>query len=151
MAKLSDKIIVKVDEEDREIFMSFGLLNELTKIIKDPTRVSSVAVDFELREEVLTSLLAVRKKSGKISEKVNLDDADISVEDVERLIEWSSEHVLSFFVRSLKKVVGLTKKHQGEMSDLVSSVNGFMGSISETVSAGPTDAVPVNSNDEPTG
>jgi len=127
---LSDKLSITVDENERELFMSFGLLNELTTIIGDPARVSAVAVDPELRTEVLCAALAERKRSGKIIKAVDFDDLDISVEDVENVISWVMEHSLSFFVRSLRKVVDLTKAHQGEMTDLASSLAGSPSSPS---------------------
>lgn len=139
MAKLPDQITVKVDNEDKDIFMSFGLLNELTKIINDPAGVSALAANHELRDEVLNSLLAVRKRSGKIQSKVDIDDVDISVEDVEMLLAWASEHVLGFFLRSLQKMVSLSQKHQTDMEGLVSFVSGSTASASETPSVGPSE------------
>ena len=136
MTKLSDTITIKVDGEDREIFMSFGLLNELTKIIGDPARVASVTVDPEMRDDVLNAVLSKRKTSGKIISQADIDDIDIPVEDVEILLDWASEHALSFFIRSLKKVIVMTKKHEDEMKALASSASGFSDSLSGTQSSG---------------
>ena len=144
MSKLSDKIIVKVNGEDREIFMSFGLLNELTKIVEDPARVTAISVDNDLRDMVLKSLLATRKVSGKVENPCDLDDTEISVEDVERLLAWGAEHTLGFFLRSLQKVMELTKKNEKEMTALASFASGSQGSTSETPSAGPSNEVPAN-------
>ena len=136
MSKPNDTIIVRVNGEDREIFMSFGLLNELTKRIGDPSRVSAVAVDPELRDTVLEALLATRSESGKVKSPVKLEDVAITIDDVENLIEWSTEHALGFFIRALKKVVALTKNNETEMKALASFATGLNDSASEKVSSG---------------
>jgi len=127
-----DTITITVNEESRDIFMSFGLLNELTKLVGDPNQTASIMIDVDLRTEVLSLVLAKRKKSGKIEEAVDMDDIDISIDDVERVLHWTQEHVISFFVRSLKQVMAVTKNHQTEISNLASSMDGLKDSASKT-------------------
>ena len=131
--KLDPKISVKFNGEDREVFMSFGLLNSLTKVIGDPTRIPAVGVDPELREDVLSELLADRKPSGKISKPIeDIDDIEIPIEDVELLLNWASEHVMGFFLRSLNKAAELQKKHAPAMTALLSSLDGSTNSALKT-------------------
>lgn len=129
---VSDHILVTVNEEERDLFMSFGLLNELSKILGDPQQVASVMIDPDLRTEVLSLVLAKRKKSGKLEEAIDMDDVDISIEDVERVLHWTQEHVISFFVRSLKQVMAVTTNHKTEVSNLASSMGGSPESASKT-------------------
>lgn len=136
---VSDKITINVDGTDREIFMSFGLLNHLTSIVADPARVAAIPIVPEIRNEVLKAVLAIRKKSGKIETPVaDIDDIDISIQDVERILDWIAEHVMSFFVRSLNKVVATTKEHQQDLTALASFLGGSSASASETPSSGPS-------------
>lgn len=128
---VSDKITVKVDDTDREIFLSFGLLNELTTIINDPARVAAISLDPELRTNVLNSVLATRRKNGKLEAPADVSDLDISIEDVEKLLEWASEHIMSFFVRSLRLVDKVSQQHQREVEGLVSSLAGSKNSASK--------------------
>ncbi len=130
-AKLSDTISITVDGETRDIFMSFGLLNELTSIIKDPSLVGAVQLNPELRETFLTAILAKRKKSGKIEEAIDFDDIDISVGDVERVLPWAQEHVLSFFVRSFRNIQTVTERYSAEVTSLTSSLVGSKDSVSK--------------------
>jgi hypothetical protein len=121
----NDKITVKLNGKERELFMSFGLLNSLTRIVDDPSRVPAVRTDPELRDAALAAALAERKPSGKIEKEVDIDDIDITIEDVERTLDWVMEHVMSFFVRALKKVVAVTEANKADMEALASSVNGL--------------------------
>lgn len=131
MSTISDKLTIKINDEERELFMSFGLLNELTKIVVDPSRVGAVNLDPELRESFLTALFAKRKKSGKVEEDIDYDDIDISVEDVESALSWAQEHVLSFFVRSFRNIQTVTEKYSEEVTSLTSSLAGSKGSVSK--------------------
>lgn len=136
MKELSPYKSINVDGEEREIFMSFGLLDTLCRIIGDPSNVAQVHVNFELREQVLKETLAERKKSGKLVKHVDVDELDISIEDVEDLISWASEHVLVFFIRSLSKVAEMTRKTEGPIKDLVSSFPGLSDSALSKESSG---------------
>lgn len=130
---MSDTITIKQNDEDRELFMSFGLLNELTRIIGDPGRVPQVALEPDLRDEFLTALFAKRKKSGKIEEAADIDDLDVSYEDVEKALTWAQEHVMSFFVRSFRQIKAVTEKHEAEVTSLTSSLAGSKSSASKKV------------------
>lgn len=105
--------------------MSFGLLNELSILIGDPGRIAAVPVDPELRKAILLACLAERKKSGKIEKAVaDFDDLDISISDIENILDWTMGHLMDFFVRSLKKVVQVTETHKTDLASLQSSLTG---------------------------
>lgn len=122
-----------MDGLDRELFMSFGLLNELSILIGDPGIIASVPVNPDMRKAVLMSCLAERKKSGKIERPVaDFDDLDISIHDVEEILAWTMDHLMDFFVRSLKKVVQVTEAHKTDLASLGSSLGGSKASASPT-------------------
>jgi hypothetical protein len=97
-----DTLTVTVDGQKREILMSYGLLNELSRHIQDPAQIPAIAVNADVRDTVLKAVLAGRKKSGKITTPVeDLDEIDISLADIELILGWVGEHLMGFFVRSL--------------------------------------------------
>ncbi len=95
--------ILKVGGEDREVFASFGLVNELIKIVGDPDRLATLALDHELRDKLVVALLAERKPSGRVIKAVEIDDIDVAPDDVIYLLDWATEHVLHFFVSVMTK------------------------------------------------
>lgn len=130
---MNDKLKITIDGEERTLFMSFGLLNELASLVQDPARVPAIPVDAYLREAVLSAAFAKRKKSGKITEEIaDFDDIDVTIEDVEATLDWVVEHVMSFFVRSLRKVVQVTKANETDLKDLASFLAGSDASPSAT-------------------
>ncbi|MBN7759783.1 hypothetical protein JYP52_01425 [Nitratireductor aquibiodomus] len=136
MSALKDRFEITQDGETREIFMSFGLQNEITTLMGDPAIAASTYFDPELREKVLLAALHERTKTGKIVSKAEeLDDFDISVSDIEALLAWEVEHAIAFFARSMDRV----KKLKGQLESLtadVSSLNGSANSPSKKPSSG---------------
>jgi hypothetical protein len=122
--KPNETLEITVGDEKRELFMSFGLLNQLAKLIGSPDDVAQIYLNGELRDLVLACALAKRKKSGKIIEEVDVDDLEISTDDIEAILEWLGDHVMGFFVRSLTKVAGISGKHKEKLAALVSSLDG---------------------------
>lgn len=133
---------LKVNGEDFEVFMSFGLLNELTAVIGDPGRAASIFFDPELREHVLRAVLSERNKAGKVIDRVDdILDLEVDLGEIELLLSWVAGHVLRFFTRSLKSVMGL-QSDLAEMADLSSSLGGSKASRSKKPSAGASPARP---------
>jgi hypothetical protein len=132
---MSDTLTIQINGEERELFMSFGLLNELTAIIGDPSRVGAVSLDPELRAKFLSAIFAKRKKSGKIEEAIDYDDLEVSLDDVEKTMSWGQEHVLNFFVRSFRNIQTVTEKYKDEVTSLTSSLTGSKASASKKQSS----------------
>jgi hypothetical protein len=123
---VSDKLIIKQDGKDRELFMSFGLLSQLSKIAGTPEQVVLFTVDPDVRDEVRKAVLAKRKGGGKITEPVDdPDELDISVDDNERLLKWAVDHTLDFFVRSMTIVADVVNDSKDRLTDLASSADGL--------------------------
>jgi hypothetical protein len=130
---MSDKLSVTFEGNERELFMSYGLLNDLAKLTGSPEIAASMSIDQHLREETLKLTLAERKASGKILKHVDdIDDLDMSVSDVEAILDWATEHVLSFFVRSLGKTMKRVEANRDVLEGLKSSLDGLQASVSAT-------------------
>ncbi|MCV0350190.1 MAG: hypothetical protein K5863_08945 [Nitratireductor sp.] len=136
MSALKDRFEITQDGETREIFMSFGLQNEITTLMGDPAIAASTYFDPELREKVLLAALHERTKTGKIVSKAEeLEDFDISVSDIEALLAWEVEHAIAFFARSMDRVKKLKNQLESLTAD-VSSLNGSANSPSKKPSSG---------------
>lgn len=131
---MTDKITINyLNGTERELLMSYGLINQLSLIVVSPEVAPSIAVDVGLRNEVLAAVLAERKPTGKVLKEVeDVDDLGLSIEEIERVIDWATEAILGFFVRSLEKMVKRVEKNQDAFAGLKSSMAGLQASISAT-------------------
>lgn len=132
-------LTITIDGESRDLFMSFGLLDTLSRIVIDPSRIAAIFTEPDLREEILKAALAHRRKSGKVESEIDLEDTDISIKDVENVLQWVADHVMDFLLRSLRKVVEVTEQNKTLLQGLGSSLTGLVGSPSPSPSAGPSE------------
>lgn len=128
----SPKIVVPVNDSDREFFMSFGLLHSILKIVPNFDDLGMLYTDPEVIHRVLTQLLAERAVSGKVKQWVDVDDVQIETKDVQRLLNWTGEHLSDFFIRAYADLTETTGSRAEELQKLVSSVNGLQASHSAT-------------------
>lgn len=103
----SKTITIKVDNNDRELFMSYGLLNELLRLIPDTNLIALVYTDPDIRNKIIEQVLADRSPTGKITTMRPFDMYIVEQEAVEEMLEWVVEHVTAFFIRV---IAVLTKK-----------------------------------------
>lgn len=122
--KLNRTFSLEVNGKAREVFMSMGLLNELCKLIGDVENIGNVVVDDALREGVMVSLLAERSKSGKISQKFDIDELDVDPDQVIALVGWATEWVVDFFMKSAEAAKRVMVKNQERLNSLMSSPAG---------------------------
>lgn len=113
---LNDRITVTVNGEDREILMSFGLLNRLTSVVGSPENIGVMFADPTTQRDVLT--LIFLPKGTKIENFDFEDKVDLSKKDAIELLNWSSEHVLDFFITAMEKAVEMGEKNKGRMEKL---------------------------------
>lgn len=128
----SDTLDVKINGEGRELYMSFGLLNLLATMVPTPELVPTMSLDPEARTAILTACFTPRKKSGKATEEIDIDDMEFSIEDAESTLGWVTDHLMAFFVRALRKVMATTEANKDELANLASSLNGLKASTSGT-------------------
>ncbi len=120
--KLPTSITVTVNGEKKEIFMSFALLNRLSYLIGGPDQIPVAVQDPDLREALLKEMLTERSKSGKILHAegtlANMEDLDVSMEDIHNLLDFCSEHVLDFTLAGLEKSKALQFRNQARLLNL---------------------------------
>lgn len=143
--KLSDHFEVKINDENREIFMSFALLNRLMFLIGDPDNIGLVSVNTDLREAIMHELLQKRSKSGKITEAVEVEDCYITLDDAQSLLDWATEHCMVFTLRALEKSIQLQERNKDKLSALATSLVGRLNSQLKTPVASPSEPSPQDS------
>lgn len=123
---MSDKLSIIVNGEEREIFMSFGLLNHLCNVVGTIENVPLISIDVELRNTILPLTLAERTKSGKLINKElpEVDDFEITVEDGEKLLEWVTDHAGNFFIKALETARRLESNNKDRLQGLMQSSDG---------------------------
>jgi len=121
---MSEHLTVSINGEDRELFMSYGLLNELSRILGSIESIADAAMDPVVRDEVLIACLSERSKTGKLINRVDIDDLGFSVDTAGAIIEWASEHVLDFFMKRVESANRLAEKQAARIKGLTPSSNG---------------------------
>lgn len=112
--------VITLDNKELEIFMSFGLLDELCRIVGEIDSVPFIGVSHEMRRQVLAAVFAERTKSGKIIKSVDWEDLELDPDTVIRLLAWVAEHVLNFFMLQLNTLKELTSKNEDQLKALQS-------------------------------
>lgn len=112
------RIKITVNGTERELFMSFGLLNEICRGVGDFQAAVQIPVDSQLRDYVLLAVLSDRKEDGEVEKAVNLRTLDIGVDEAEDLLAWVTEHATDFFLRTMERVVKQQKSNEARMRAL---------------------------------
>lgn len=121
---MDDTIDVKLGAETREVKMSFGLLNEISRKVGDMDAIPEMALNADLRDEVLISLLSKRDSRGRITEEISFFELDATPEQISVLIEWAGAHVADFFLTSLEKTKNLIEQREGRIKALMPTSPG---------------------------
>ena len=124
VSKLKPSIVVKINGDDREIMMTYGLLNACSRLVTNPDQIAQLAVDPDLRDNLLKVLLAKRTLSGKVEHEFVLDETEMSVDTVLELVDWASSHLLDFFLKALQRAKSLTDANKDRIDSLMSSGAG---------------------------
>lgn len=109
--KLPSSCTIKIDGEDFEVFMSFALLNRLAFLVGNPDDVHTIMLNPEMREAVLREMISKRDKKGKITQVVEIDSVEVSLEDVQTILDFAASHVMDFTVGALQRSTALQKKN----------------------------------------
>lgn len=116
---MADTFDIVVNGSEKQIKMSFGLLNILCRAVGDVDAAASVNFDPVLRQAFLVEMLSERDSKGKIKEPVELDTLEIDINAAGDLIAWAGDHVLDFFLKGLEKTKALQERHQGRIKALI--------------------------------
>lgn len=112
------RLKLTVNGEKRELFMSFGLLNEICRGVGDMQAAIQIPIDSQLRDYALLAVLSDRDAEGEVKVAANLRLLDISLDEVEDLLAWVSEHCVDFFLRTMERVVNAQKANEDRFNAL---------------------------------
>lgn len=92
-----------------EVYMSFGLLNSLSKFFENVDQVEEIYLNPELQAAILIECLSERDRKGTITEELVLNDLE-NLNSVNELLAWVGEHLTDFFIQLLKASTNRLKR-----------------------------------------
>lgn len=141
MERPSERLEVKLNGEDHEVFMSAAMRTRVVALLEDMSNIEAIFLNPELHEQLFITLLADRDERGRLkSDDHTINDFDLTTEDADKLVDWVGDHVLHFFMRGARGIEKMLKAQQEEIKDLHQSTNGIKASLQESQSAGPMTA-----------
>lgn len=129
------RLTVTYRGEQRELFMSFLRMNSCLRMLGEPERLSVMLLDPDTCELMLRVVLAEKGQTGR---DVELQDDDLSDEDVDRILLWVQEHLTYFFMKRFQQLGDKTRALEPIAQRLKSSLVGSEVSSSSEPSAGPS-------------
>lgn len=141
---------VMVNGKSETFFMSFATLNELAKVAGVVENAPLIMLDHELRERALEVVLKRKFKGDLKDQTFDLDNFELSADDAERLLIWISEHVLDFFMRSIRKIGDMGAENLKALQQLQNQLDppslpdGSTPSLSPKPAAGPLTKSPAS-------
>jgi hypothetical protein len=123
---MTEQITVNIGGVSKDLFMSFGLLNEVTAIVGDIEGMAMLQIDPVMRERILNAVLADRSDIGAIAKPVNFFDPKQApaAEEAHKILDWVAENAIGFFLTSLGAAKSLAERHEKQVKDLMSSLAG---------------------------
>jgi hypothetical protein len=128
-------LTVQLDGEDRTTKMTFGLLNEMVRVIGDLEAIAELGFDAELRGLILQEMYSERDEQGVIKTPVNLFNLDITPEDSTLVMEWVGSHVTHFLLNQMEKTMTIMQAQESRVKALTPTSTGLAVSASETPSS----------------
>lgn len=128
LQKPSRTFDLKVGGEKQTLTMTYGLFNEIMRVIPSPENITSLIVtDAMLRDYVVRRVLTGNKRVEKDEDLVDPFELDVDIDDLDDLVAWVAEHVLHFFMRSAEKTAAIGTKYQDVIKTLIQSGQSLVG------------------------
>jgi hypothetical protein len=118
------------------IFMSYGLLSTLSRIVGDVNRIGVIDIDPDMAAEVLDECLVPRTSTGKPNRPASYEMPDLPIEEAGKIFTWVKEHLLNFFIRRLQSTADLMTQNKERLQSLGSFLGGSNPSPSSEPSSG---------------
>tara|TARA_R110002050_G_scaffold227881_6_gene363524 strand:- start:2732 stop:3133 length:402 start_codon:yes stop_codon:yes gene_type:complete len=106
--KPTDKLRLMIAGEQKELFMSFALLNTLIIPFNTIDQLIDLNSEPDLRNFVLEMCLAKRGDEGEIVKKFPLHT--LSISEAEPILDWVKEHIEDFFITRLTNQLKTQRK-----------------------------------------
>lgn len=116
---------IDVNGENTTITMSYGLFNEIMKVVPKPENIGDLLIqDPFLRDYIVRRMLTGNKKVTSDEDLVDAFDCDVDIERLDELVAWVGDHILHFFITSARKTAVLGEKYTETITQLTQSQSG---------------------------
>ena len=117
-----------VGGETKTITMTYGLFNEIMRVIPSPQQINDLIVtDALLRDYVIRRMLTGNKPVKSDEDLIDPFDLDLDIFELDELVTWVAEHVLHFFMKSVAKTAKIGERYQGTIEELTRSTQSLLG------------------------
>lgn len=103
-----ERMTIKLNDKDHELFMSFGLMNTLAIPINTVDELIQIDSEPDLRNFILHSCLDKRDSRGATVEVYDLEGLGYS--QGEEILTWVRGHLQDFFITRLRNKVAIQKR-----------------------------------------
>lgn len=100
---MKDTFTLGKGEDARTIKMSYGLLNELCKVVQGLEGAAELSVNNEIREEILIQILSTRNAQGEVTERYPVFNLTADIDEVVDLLDWAQGHIMDFLLKAAEK------------------------------------------------
>ena len=107
---------------NREIKMTYGLLQRLASRFNDLGQVENVSLDANLQNDLINEVLAERDENGARELPDKDYSLELSIQDGEKLMDWISGHIIDFFISRLRAQTKAAKQLQPLVEDLQKTI-----------------------------
>lgn len=128
VVKPNDYITIKVNKEDREVFMSGGLIRNLVPYFMDLQSVAEIFGQPILQNEVIIQALKPRTPRGTPVADPTIDEFEMTQDESNKFIAWITEHVLHYFIGSVTTAQELGQRNEPAFLKLMKSMESLTGS-----------------------
>src|SRR5262245_51525537 len=127
MSKLESTLTINIGGTEHTLLMSWGLLNRLLKAVgSDADAVGAASFVDGVRDQILFEVLKKRGKTGCLKDMKleEVDDLEMSSEDVQAIISWATDHILDFFLGAAERAKATEKRFAERTAALQPSPTG---------------------------
>lgn len=126
--KPDDRLTITLDGEQKELFMSSGMLRILSNLVSLQDDLTCIFIDPLMQERCLLEVLTPRDELGQPTidlSTVSLAMYDLSIEESDKVVKWMGEHTLHFFTVSASSVSVKVPEMIKKIQDLTQSLPGL--------------------------
>lgn len=133
---------VTVNGQEKEVFMSAGMIRRLASISNELEDISSIYLDPDVQERCLVHLLVDRDNRGVPTEeptKLSMMAFEMEPDDADKLAQWVGDHLMAFFIKGAKNMRQSIQLQEKTFQNLAQSLIGTKNSMESMQSAGPSE------------
>lgn len=136
------KLELTIGENTKTVVYTYGLSNDIQRLVPDAGAViGDIMSQPYIRDYIVRRVLTDKKgfveKEEDLIAPEEIDDLD--PDEVAKILDWASEHLLYFFGNSAGSMSRLAKQFSALLQPLSPSSTGSDPSPSTTPSAGPSE------------